>query len=1210
MTGATLFAPCVSRLNISLKRQAYTDMDEDLNAEEHATIRVPTHDVAFVPLDNSGFQLPGFSIEWAHRSVQSRREAAMALDRVRHKWELDLMHTGRFVAGMFVRIIGKHSRKGQFGMIRDYHRVVPAPVGDGLLEQDVEWGDIRKNVRISVQMDASHLVEELTLDNVVERERVFSHYGPQQQSDLVACSSGLGVLMALLLQEFRKVNPFDRETQESGEPSAPLLQLSDLTEAETRALSGPKDPHAVCRPDIGETTGSWLTHQNLIWKRIDVRVENLQFLYNLAKQPNVGNKVGPKVTKVAGLCGYLRPFGQAVPARERGSFTLRFLARGRDANVPIVALRPLRTTPVPGELGAVSCISARQCRVIIIGPDVSGNCTRIGEYAETIPSSPPLSTEIVRVRFAWERLSDGSHHQAHAEYHIDCLCHSLNQDTPTAADDPPNSQSKKAYHDMNTTARNNAGRHAAEDIENTRPKRSNAGTGEKKDEGKKTAKVKRITLDELPINKDAPQLKKSKGYRVSTIQYCIYEEITALFPPPALKEFVEAPLRRPPPLKIVPDSDDAADETPLKRGKKRALVQIFDSDREDGESNGESLARPRKKQVQMQDNEENTPDGDVNDPSLIRGNAPNGPEEQEAVESGQQHDDDEEGQDYYGHNNDAYNYQGKSDDGIQDGRQGGNEQQKASYEENTRGSLDVDGRDGGAQAGGRNQGSRGEVQQGNNHNERIRLGPPPRKDLSSIVGANTHHPHGPERVQNTTKHPSQGRYHSLSTVRITPEPTMIIRADLKELTIPAVNLKAGTTGTIDNLLLMTDFQGAFGNKLASSFVFKKKLSLVNEGGEYFSPLLAPIHIIRLGRAPQNSESVAASGDIIMSLLDAHRARNRAKRPPTSQHLRNHQNSADADDEEMPFADDDDVYDDDEAPLIGIKRGRKTRTKRDPTSSNLNFYNADIQEGLGNARWAQRLHLAIHCLFPKRPSHFQACEEMVWVGLEKYESDTGRSLDPMFVLRYITGMAQYIWSECATWRSKKLDDAYSVILVYWDDVVRPGADQFDDGGYGQEQYYQLVASNTSQAVKNGRFARRQRDEETGVVLDFCHQALEDMLEHLFYEAGTKSVYYRCKLVRVTPEQVAAATTYLKHGFDSYETGRYARADFTANKYRDYYVACVDLATKALGKENGAAIQAVWDGWYQELIDRHHTTVDSSNSYGDVNFKLSADDSDAD
>ena len=54
---------------------------------------------------------------------------------------------------------------------------------------------------------------------------------------LMACSSGLAVLMALLLQEFRKIKPFDREVQELREPSPPTLQVSDLTEAELRDLS-------------------------------------------------------------------------------------------------------------------------------------------------------------------------------------------------------------------------------------------------------------------------------------------------------------------------------------------------------------------------------------------------------------------------------------------------------------------------------------------------------------------------------------------------------------------------------------------------------------------------------------------------------------------------------------------------------------------------------------------------------------------------------------------------------------------------------------------------------------------------------------------------------------------------------------------------------------------------------------------------------------
>ena len=94
----------------------------------------------------------------------------MSLDRVRHKWELDLMRTGRFVIGMFVRIIGKHQKKGQFGVIQDYRRVVPASDGDGLVTQDVHWGDIRKDVRLFVRMDGSYAVEDLSLDNVVERE--------------------------------------------------------------------------------------------------------------------------------------------------------------------------------------------------------------------------------------------------------------------------------------------------------------------------------------------------------------------------------------------------------------------------------------------------------------------------------------------------------------------------------------------------------------------------------------------------------------------------------------------------------------------------------------------------------------------------------------------------------------------------------------------------------------------------------------------------------------------------------------------------------------------------------------------------------------------------------------------------------------------------------------------------------------------------------
>jgi len=75
----------------------------------------------------------------------------------------------------------------------------------------------------------------------------------------MTCSSGLAVVMALLLQEFRKVKPFEREPQEPREPSPPIIQESDLTEAEVRALSRPESSHPISRPDIGMCRGILFT---------------------------------------------------------------------------------------------------------------------------------------------------------------------------------------------------------------------------------------------------------------------------------------------------------------------------------------------------------------------------------------------------------------------------------------------------------------------------------------------------------------------------------------------------------------------------------------------------------------------------------------------------------------------------------------------------------------------------------------------------------------------------------------------------------------------------------------------------------------------------------------------------------------------------------------------------------------------------------------
>ena len=102
-------------------------------------------------------------------SIERRREADKELERARHEWERDIMHTGRFVMGIFVRVVGKHPKKGQFGVIVDYHRTEPAPEGRDRINRIAEWGDLRRDVRIHVMVEHCRVADEVGLDNVVER---------------------------------------------------------------------------------------------------------------------------------------------------------------------------------------------------------------------------------------------------------------------------------------------------------------------------------------------------------------------------------------------------------------------------------------------------------------------------------------------------------------------------------------------------------------------------------------------------------------------------------------------------------------------------------------------------------------------------------------------------------------------------------------------------------------------------------------------------------------------------------------------------------------------------------------------------------------------------------------------------------------------------------------------------------------------------------
>jgi len=190
----------------------------------------------------------------------------------------------------------------------------------------------------------------------------------------------------------------------------------------------------------GEETGHWLAHYQLINKRVDVFPVTPQQLADInlrTPQLKRERKINGRTEVMSRLdrtrAGYLVPLTEGVPPSKVPGWSVwcKF-PPSYNAKMCVVTLRPCRQTDVDRHNPVAKCISSVRGRVIIIGPDVEGNRTRLGEYAETIPPEDGLPTTVVNVRFPKERDYSGRVVQRTAQYHIVCLCRALNSVVPGA----------------------------------------------------------------------------------------------------------------------------------------------------------------------------------------------------------------------------------------------------------------------------------------------------------------------------------------------------------------------------------------------------------------------------------------------------------------------------------------------------------------------------------------------------------------------------------------------------------------------------------------------------------------------------------------------------------------------------------------------------------------------------------------------------------
>lgn len=188
----------------------------------------------------------------------------------------------------------------------------------------------------------------------------------------------------------------------------------------------------------GETTGRWLAHPNFVGKRIDVCVVPMQELTDIARRyPKLVSDGRINKTTYdradAQKPGSLQPLDAKQQVRLKGLEWRRVKVKfplGRDASMPVVTLRPCRTTYDGFHKETNKCISTAQGRVIIIGPDIDGCDGNIGEYAQTEPDADQLPSTFVNVKFARTRTDGRQMEQRHGRYHLHSLCRATNAPLP------------------------------------------------------------------------------------------------------------------------------------------------------------------------------------------------------------------------------------------------------------------------------------------------------------------------------------------------------------------------------------------------------------------------------------------------------------------------------------------------------------------------------------------------------------------------------------------------------------------------------------------------------------------------------------------------------------------------------------------------------------------------------------------------------------
>ncbi|KAJ7130245.1 hypothetical protein C8R44DRAFT_731800 [Mycena epipterygia] len=291
------------------------------------------------------------------------------------------------------------------------------------------------------------------------------------------------------------------------------------------------------------------------------------------------------------------------------------------------------------------------------------------------------------------------------------------------------------------------------------------------------------------------------------------------------------------------------------------------------------------------------------------------------------------------------------------------------------------------------------------------------------------------------------------------------------------------------------------------------------------------------------------------VLQQHRIRNRATKPPTVERLE----VARAAQERLGDTEDDDTEDDDTQSSKSKSKSKRRRPVREDAYEK--FYPSGIQRGLKLGKYKFQ-HLVTHHMFPEKEDVISLCGTLASESIQEYETWSGSPLQgKRWYEEHSEGMSLYVLSGGAAFRSTGKSIARLVVTDKYKAIISP---DMPETSFGQAQYEATVKEKIEECLWRNQF-------------------LTAVHEVWIWGVGQSKPFYlhfpRDCFTQVLIPHIAAAATLIKNVLD--ETLENRSIKISQQNYGVYYKRVIRTIEKALGLPQGPRILAVWDSWMEKL-----------------------------